>query len=211
MKTTIDIWTDVHDERRALLALLETLSPQQWDAPSLCSEWRVRDVVGHLVSTTEITLARAVPAMVASGFRVNRYISKDGRRRGSAPVPKLLDDFRGAIPRRTHPPGQSPLTMLEDIVIHQIDIRRPLLQPRRAPEARLVQVASDLLTARFYPGRTLVRKLRVTATDADWSAGEGPEVAGPIEALTLMLSGRFVALDELHGDGLETLRRRARA
>ena len=33
------------DERAELVDLLVTLTPKQWDAPTLCSEWRVRDVV----------------------------------------------------------------------------------------------------------------------------------------------------------------------
>ena len=40
------------------------------------------------------------------------------------------------------------------------------------------------------------------------TAGDGPVVSGPIEALALTLSGRFIALDDLQGDGLPTLSRR---
>ena len=82
MHTTKDIWTDVHEERQALLGFLELLTPDQWDAPTLCAEWRVRDVVGHLVSATDISVVRALVAIAASGFRMNRYISKDARGRG---------------------------------------------------------------------------------------------------------------------------------
>ena len=208
MHTTKDIWTDVHEDRQALLGFLELLTPDQWDAPTLCAEWRVRDVVGHLVSATDISVVRALVAIAASGFRMNRYISKDARGRGTAPIATLLEDFRTAAPTRTHPPGQSALSMLEDIVIHQIDIRWPLGQLRPVPDARLVTIASDLVTDRFYVEQKLLRGLRVRATDADWTAGDGPEVAGPIQALVLTLSGRMVALDELDGDGLATLRRR---
>ena len=70
------------------------------------------------------------------------------------------------------------------------------------------QPGMSMVTARFYVGQKLLRGLRVRATDADWTAGDGPEVAGPIQALVLTLSGRMVALDELDGDGLATLRRR---
>jgi len=70
-------------------------------------------------------------------------------------------------------------------------------------------VASDLWANRFFPGAKLFQGLRVTAGDADWKAGDGPEVVGPIEALVLTLSGRFVALEELRGDGVTTMRRRA--
>ena len=60
MPTVTDVWPDVHQERQALLELLETLTPEQWDAPSLCAEWRVRDVVGHMVSETDMTVTQAV-------------------------------------------------------------------------------------------------------------------------------------------------------
>lgn len=207
---TIDVWPDVHDEREALFELLEALPPEKWDGPTLCSRWRVRDVVGHLVNTTEIKLPGALLAIAKSGFRMNRYIETDARRRGAAPLAELLADFRAALPRTTHPPGQSPLAMLEDIVIHQLDVRLPLGEPRVVPHDRMRLVAGYLDGNSFYPGKKLARGLRLQATDTDWSAGDGPVVSGPIEALVLTLSGRFVALDDLHGEGLGTLTGRIR-
>lgn len=37
------------DERADLLALLGGLSTEQWDAPTLCSGWTVRDVAAHVI------------------------------------------------------------------------------------------------------------------------------------------------------------------
>src|ERR687894_355212 len=34
-------------ERADLLELLTGLTPQQWDGPTLCTGWRVRDVFAH--------------------------------------------------------------------------------------------------------------------------------------------------------------------
>jgi hypothetical protein len=99
--------------------------------------------------------------------------------------------------------------MLEDIVIHQMDIRRPLEQQRCIPKGRIIAVAGDLWTNRFFPGPQLFQGIRATATNADWSAGDGLEVTGPVEALVLTLAGRFAALDQLQGDGMATLRTRA--
>jgi uncharacterized protein (TIGR03083 family) len=206
MPTVTDFWTDVLQERQALLEYLETLTPERWDAPSLCSEWRVRDVVGHMVSETHMTVAQAARGFIASGFRINRYIAKDARQRGAAPVAKLLADFRGVVLARTHLPGPSSLPMLEDIVIHQMDIRRPLKQHRDIPNGRMIPVAGDLWTNRFFPGPKLFQGIRAIATDADWSAGDGLDVTGPIEALVLTLAGRFAAVDQLQGDGTATLR-----
>jgi uncharacterized protein (TIGR03083 family) len=211
MPATTDFWNDVHQERRALLDLLEMLTPEQWDVPSLCTEWRVRDVVGHMVSETRMTVAQAGWGFVTSGFRINRFIAKDAQRRGAAPVAKLLEDFEAAILCRTHLPGLSSLSMLEDIVIHQMDIRRPLEQQRCIPKSRIVAVAGDLWSNRFFPGPKLFQGIRATATDADWSAGDGLEVTGPVEALILTFAGRFAALDQLQGDGMAPLRMRADA
>ena len=211
MPSTTDFWSDVHQERQCLLDLLEVLTPEQWDVPSLCTEWRVRDVVGHMVSETQMTVAQAGWGLIRSGFRINRYLAKDAQQRGAASVAKLLEDFRAAVLCRTHLPGLSSLSMLEDIVIHQMDIRRPLERPRHIPDERMIPVAQDLWTNRFFPGAKLFRGIQAIATDADWSAGDGLVVTGSIEALVLTLAGRFAALDQLQGDGTATLHMRAAA
>ena len=101
--------------------------------------------------------------------------------------------------------------MLEDIVIHQMDIRGPLERQHCIPKSRNLPVAGDLWTNRFFPGPKLFHGIRATATDADWSAGDGLEVTGPVEALVLTLAGRFATLDQLQGDGMAPLRMRADA
>ncbi|MCV7362120.1 maleylpyruvate isomerase family mycothiol-dependent enzyme [Mycolicibacterium neworleansense] len=37
-------------QRREFADLLDDLSPQQWQAPTLCGGWNVRDVVAHTIS-----------------------------------------------------------------------------------------------------------------------------------------------------------------
>ena len=37
-------------ERTDLADFLATLTPEQWEVPSLCDGWRVRDVVAHVMS-----------------------------------------------------------------------------------------------------------------------------------------------------------------
>ena len=75
----------------------------------------------------------------------------------------------------------------------------------------MIPVARDLWTNRFFPGAKLFQGIQAIATDADWSAGVGLDVTGPIEALVLTLAGRFAAFDELQGDGTATLQMRAAA
>ena len=45
---TDEIWRTIDEQRTSLAGLLETLSPQQWAAASLCEGWKVRDVAAHV-------------------------------------------------------------------------------------------------------------------------------------------------------------------
>ena len=47
---------------------------------------------------------------------------------------------------------------------------------------------------------------RLTATDVDWTRGAGPDVAGPIDALLLLLTGRDAGFAHLTGEGADALR-----
>jgi uncharacterized protein (TIGR03083 family) len=105
-------------------------------------------------------------------------------------------------------PGQ-----LTDLQVHGQDMRRPLGLPHGLRLERLRVSLDFLLGGRaigFTPKRR-VAGLRFEATDLDWSAGAGPVVAGPAEALMLAMTGRQVALSELDGPGVPTLRNRLRS
>ena len=91
MAAATEAWIDVQQERQALLCLLETLTPIPWDSPSLSSEWRVRDVVGHMVSETTMTIPKVLAGWLTSGFRINRFIADDARHYGSRDVAVLLE------------------------------------------------------------------------------------------------------------------------
>ena len=50
MTTAMDAMALARAERADLADLLVTLEPAQWNAPSLCTQWRVRDIVAHVFS-----------------------------------------------------------------------------------------------------------------------------------------------------------------
>lgn len=51
--TTLERVGLAHEEGRRWLALLETLPPHEWDGPSGCAGWSVRDLVSHLLGQVE--------------------------------------------------------------------------------------------------------------------------------------------------------------
>lgn len=197
----------LHDAENAdFSAYLHTLKPEEWDKLSLCEGWMVRDVVGHILYGNELKLWTLPFRLARFGFSSDRSGKHYSIKRARNVAPVLLlkafderDPWAGTC--RIFPPR---LTLLDRLVHHQ-DIRRPLGHPRQIPEARLRTVldAAPRLGSVF-GARKRTRGLRFTATDLDWSWGDGPEVVGPGEALLMTMLGRKQALIGLTGEGVGT-------
>jgi uncharacterized protein (TIGR03083 family) len=197
-------WPMIQAEREALAGDLAGLDDDKWRTPSLCSAWSVRDVLAHMTATARMTPPRFFLEFARSGFNFNAMTAKDVQRETAGTPAEGLAAFRGLMGATTHPgPADA---MLGDTVVHSEDIRRPLFIIREYPEASVVKAAD------FYKGSNLIvgakkriAGLRLRATDADWSAGDGPEVTGPAISLLLAMTGRAAALKDLSGEGLNTL------
>jgi uncharacterized protein (TIGR03083 family) len=196
----------LHDEEDLdLSAYLHSLDDDDWERPSLCDGWRVRDVVGHILYGNEQNLLTLPLRLAKHGFSSDRSgkAYSIARAEGRTPA-ELVAAFDGRDPWagtcRVFPPK---LVLLDRLVHHQ-DIRRALGHPREIPEERVVAVldATPTLGSVFgAKGRT--KGLRFEATDVDWSWGDGPTVRGPGEALFMTMLGRAQPLSDLEGDGRE--------
>lgn len=200
-----DDWPKIQAEREACADLFESLTPEQWSSDTWCKGWTVRDVAGHLIASTEQSPAVFFSRLAKAGFSFNKMVATDAKRYGSGDLSNLAALMRAGALRRSHPPG--PLTaMLGEAVVHGEDIRRPLGVSREIPEETLVTVAN------FYKGSNLligakrrISGLRLEATDASWTNGDGPEVSGPLVSLVLAMTGRRGAYADLSGGGVATL------
>lgn len=193
-------------QRHRLLVTLEELGDAEWDHPSLCAGWRVREVVGHLVAILDTSFPRALVGIVLAGGP-DRSFDKVARRYGRRAPAELLAGYRSRAEARFAPPGLGPLAPLTDVLVHTRDIEQPLGLPAAlGPEglrASLDWCASG--RARGFLPASRPAGLRFEATDLDWSAGAGPLVRGPGDAILLALNGRRAGLAELSGDGAATL------
>ena len=205
----MDTWQAIDDERSALSDDLASLDASQWDVQSLCSEWKVRHVVGHLIGGANVKMGPFLTEMLKNGMSFNRCMAREGLALGTAAPDELLHQFRNTIGVHRPPPGAKPEVMLVDLVCHSGDIRRPTGTARGIPEVALLKVA-DTVKGIGFPLRTRKRiaNLHLSATDADWSSGDGPSVEGPLESLILVMAGRVGPLEDLTGEGTETLRAR---
>ncbi len=202
-------WPSIHAEREALAADLAPLGDAQWTTQSLCAEWSVREVLGHMTATAKMTPVRFFSQLAGAGFRFNVMTSRDISRETAGTPAQTLAEFRRVMTATTHPPGPVD-TMLGEVIVHSEDIRRPLGLHRDYPTAAVLQVADFFKGSNLLIGsKRRIAGLRLRATDADWSTGGGPEVSGPALSLLLAMTGRAEALDDLSGDGLATLRARS--
>jgi uncharacterized protein (TIGR03083 family) len=205
----MEIWPTVHAERKALADDLGELSTEDWGRPSLCDDWTVRDVLAHMTSAAKLTPPAFFGQMIGSGFNFDKIQEKGvAAQRGATPADTLAN-FESVLTSVKHPPGPNQ-TWLGEVIVHSEDIRRALGIQHKYPTDALVTVAD------FYKGSNLligskrrISGLTLLATDAEWSHGTGPEVAGPILSLVMAMTGRKAADDDLTGEGVATLRSRS--
>lgn len=201
-------WQVVEHQRLALANLLDGLNDHQWESPSLCADWRVRDVAAHLTlmclppsaGSLLVDLARAR----GSFHRLNTLAS---RRRAGRPTSQLVADLRQGASSRAVPVVSNARNVLFDLLVHGQDIAMPLGLDLAMPVEAAADGASRVweMGWPFWAQRRL-RGLRLTATDVVWSVGSGDDVNGPIRGLLLLLTGRTrAAAPLLSGTGLSNL------
>ena len=210
MGTDEDQWALVAAERRDLADLGASLTQAQWDTPSLCEGWTVRHVFAHVVMGAARDFRSLLPFIVRSPLDLDRASMRAAIAVGEGREPdQLVSQLRLEATSRKRLPGTTIAGIMSEVVVHGQDIRRPLGVTRVPPVDRTVLALWSMVRTGLGLGNTKrIAGLRLVATDVDWTHGEGPEVRGPAEALLMATCGRRVALDDLEGPGLETLRSR---
>lgn len=202
------VWQAIDAQRTSLADLLDELTDDEWRRPSLCAGWTVRDVAAHL-TMQQLSLGdvfRLLGKWRGTMDGTTQHVAR--LRAAELTTARITAEIRNMVGSRRHNPGVTDLETLCDILVHSQDIAIPLGRKLdMAPDAAAVS-ASRVLSMRWPPPLPVTRKVagfRLTATDTPWSAGDGPEVQGPMAALLLVCCGRRAALPQLSGDGAADL------
>jgi uncharacterized protein (TIGR03083 family) len=94
-------------ERRELADLLDALDEVQWDTPSLCADWRLRDVVAHLLMEVTIGAPRLLLGMATHRFDFDRFAHRWAIAEAEAGT-NLAERLRAQADHRFTPPGAGP-------------------------------------------------------------------------------------------------------
>jgi uncharacterized protein (TIGR03083 family) len=201
-------WAVIAEQRRVLADVLAGLPDHQWEQPSLCSQWRVRDVAAHLALTPQ---SPGLLRILAKGVRARGNFDAVNRdlavQHAARPPAALVAELRDLAEDRRKPAITTLDNLVFDTLVHVQDVALPLglTVPTPLDAAREGLDRVWRMGWPFWAKRRL-RGLRLTATDVGWTAGAGAEVAGPAAALLLLLTGRAAAaLPALTGPGTAQL------
>lgn len=198
-------WPTIHIERAALADDLAGLTDDQWETPSLCAPWTVRQVLAHMTVTAKMTPPSFFLKLASAGFRFHEMSAREVAAETSGSPTQGLAEFRAHINDSTSPPGPVD-SWLGETIVHAEDIRRPLRIAHEYPVEAVMRVADFYKRSNILIGsKSRIHGLILRATDADWSTGAGPEVCGPLLSLLLAMTGRSAALTDLSGEGLSQL------
>lgn len=199
----MDVRREVSLLRHDLAEKIDALEPGQWDQPSWCDGWRIRDVLGHLVQNAEATAFSMFRQIARNPVRPDRVVDRRAREFGDRPVPELTDRLRRAADQHYHLPGTPAALALGDLLVHSADVLRSIgivTTPTLADVLVVLNVYATWGRRVFHAAPH--RGVSLVATDADWRLGHGPEVRGTAIDLLLLMANRRQILDRLDGPGL---------
>lgn len=191
-------------ERDALVEDLRSLSPDRWRSATLCGEWDVEEVMAHLGAASRLAFPAWLRSMIGARFDPDVHNRRRLEEfRGSSPE-ETLERFAGIGPIRL--PRRESIGGLGEMIVHSEDIRRPLGIQHDPDSEGLLAVARFFAAKDFaVNSKSLVAGLRLRATDAEFTVGDGPEVSGRLLDLVMAMAGRREALAGLVGDGAAEL------
>ncbi|HEV7420531.1 MAG TPA: maleylpyruvate isomerase family mycothiol-dependent enzyme [Mycobacterium sp.] len=187
------IWAHIDEQRADLAGFLDTLAPEQWEAPSLCPGWTVRHVAAHITHSTT-NWGKLSLELLRSGLRLNALTLRMGRE-DQRTTEEITAAMRAMVGGRRRPPGTAVADPLMDVLVHGQDIAVPLGIERKMPIPAAV-IAADRVWKMGFPfhARNRFPNVTFTATDADFSVGKGQQVRGPVQDILMTLSGRRAGL-----------------
>lgn len=195
---TDESWKVIAVERRGVADLLESLTEDQWNTPSLADGWRVRDVAAHLALAPQ---PPSVGAMIRAGLRAFGSFDRMNhdvavRYATERTYGQLVEELREHADSRRLPPVTNYRNILFDVLVHGQDIAVPLGIDRPMPLAA-ARTGADRVWSMGWPfwAKRKLRGYRLIATDIEWEVGSGEKIREPIASLLMRLTGRAPRLD----------------
>jgi uncharacterized protein (TIGR03083 family) len=211
----------IAEHRRALVDALSQLSAEQWQGASLCAGWTPAHVLAHQTMPFRISEAEFMAGMQQCGGDFTKFSDEVAERDSNVPPARLVAVLRENADNPWAPPGGGLAGALSHDVIHGLDISWPVGLDYEIPDRAMASVLDSITGPLALPDDAVVAAdvqpgtvrttlfgfpldgIRVSATDLDWSAGEGAELRGRSRDLLPLLAGRRISRDLFSGPGAD--------
>ncbi|MEU1133073.1 maleylpyruvate isomerase family mycothiol-dependent enzyme [Streptomyces sp. NPDC005900] len=132
------IRAEIAAQRRELADVFDRLHGSQWNAPSLCAGWRVREVVAHMSLGFRHSLPRTLWELAKARGSLHRMTDRCARADAAA---FTTEDLTAQIRDNAHHPWTPPVggytSALGHDVVHGLDVTVALGLDRRVPPERV--------------------------------------------------------------------------
>ena len=195
-----DIRVAVAGERSDLADVLTGLTSADWDKPTLCEGWRVRELVAHIVMPFRLSMPAFLLGMVRAGGNFARFADRHARSTAAALSPgELTEALRQNVNHPWKPPGGGHQGALSHDMIHGLDLTVALGIDRQVPADRIRLVLDGVNPRQVKYFGVDLTGIQLKATDLDWTYGAGEPLTGTAQDLLLILCGRTLPPGHLTG------------
>lgn len=203
-------WVEIKADRELFADYLEGLSPEEWDRSSLCDGWTVKGVAIHLLVTPTMSKGQVFRSFLGSGFNLDKMSAKlIDRKSAEMSTDQIVAVTRQSAGSENAPPGLKPLGVLGEVLVHTTDVSDAVGRPLDLPVAHYVTGLEYMKDVQPVLGcKKRIADLKLNATNADWTTGDGPTVEGDAKHLLSAMAGRPSSMDALTGEGVDIMRSR---
>jgi len=205
-----DIRDAVAGERTDLAALLADLPVEDWDKPTLCAGWRVRELVAHMTMPYRLSMPGFLLGMIRARGNFDRLADRQAcRDAAELSAAELTECLRQNINHPWKPPGGGYEGALSHDVIHGLDLTVALGIDRQVPADRMQHILGDIKPRQLKYFGVDLTGIQLRASDLDWTYGTGEVLTGKAQDLLLVLCGRTLPPGHLTGRPADRFTRRS--
>ncbi len=197
-------WERAGKLRRDLADMVEGLSAEQLQSPTLCEQWNVQGVTCHVTSFVTHSFPKFMFTVAKNRGDFEKASQAMANNELARPFSDVLADLRAKATKSSALPMFPEELTMTDTMIHTQDIRRPLGLDGGFDD-KSMRSALDFLTEHKMATTLVDRKplegIKLSPSDLDWSWGDGAEITGKAESIMMAMANRPSAMADISGPG----------
>lgn len=170
--------------------LADQLRLADWEQPSLCVGWRVRELIAHVTMPARYTAEQFGLELAAANGDFTLLSNLIAARDGELSMAELLADLASPVLAGWQPPGGGAIGALNHVVVHGLDATNALGVPRSCSDEAARIILDELVAGGAERFGVSLAGVQLVASDLDWQSGSGRTVTASAGELISLASHR---------------------